>query len=303
MPPRALIGVSIGTTTSCPSVSTTASAISPSVRPSTLRAVGVDEPRLHELPRDERDPAGRVDVRRDVAAERLQVGDDRRARRDRVEVVDREVDRELLRDRDEVQDAVRRAPGRSHRGGRVLEGRLRDDLRRPHVAAHEVDRESPRLGRGLLLRGVERRDVVAACGADAEELERRGHRVRGELAAAGAGRRARDRLQLVEVLGGDLPRCVRADLLVDVLDRDVASAPAARARSSPCRGRGPGCRAARAPSRRRGSSCRRRSGRRARRTGGRARRARSSRRSSRARRARRACRTSPSRRRPRRRSC
>ena len=50
--------------------------------------VGVHEPAVDELARHEADAARLVEVGRDVLAARLDVGDDRRARRDRVEVVD-----------------------------------------------------------------------------------------------------------------------------------------------------------------------------------------------------------------------
>ena len=85
-------------------------------------------PAAHQLAGDERDAAGLEEVGRDVAAARLDVGDDRRARRDRVEVVDRELDPGLGGDRQQVQDAVRRASGRGDRGDRVLEGVAREHL-------------------------------------------------------------------------------------------------------------------------------------------------------------------------------
>ena len=71
--------------------------------------VHVQQPRLLQLARDERAAAGAVHVVRVPAAPRLHVGDDRRLRRDPLEVVDRELDPEVARDRDEVEDGVRRA--------------------------------------------------------------------------------------------------------------------------------------------------------------------------------------------------
>ena len=53
--------------------------------------------------------------------------------------------------------------------------------------------------RGVVLRRIRRGHIVEPGGADAEELEHRRHRVRGELAAARAGARARDALELVHV--------------------------------------------------------------------------------------------------------
>ena len=68
------------------------------------------------------------------------------------------------------------------------------------------------------------RDHDAAHRRDAEHLEGHRHRVGGELAAAGAGARAGDVLELVQLLVGHLAGGVRADGLEDVLDRHVLAA-------------------------------------------------------------------------------
>ena len=120
----------------------------------------VDEAGADELARDEADAARLVQVGGDVAAARLQVGDDRRARRDRVEVVELERDAGLARDREQVQHAVRRAAGAGDRGDRVLERLAREDRRRPRVVADEVHRHPPGLDRGRRLVGVRRRDAA-----------------------------------------------------------------------------------------------------------------------------------------------
>ena len=65
--------------------------------------IAVEQAGLHQLARDERDPAGRVHVVRVPAPPGLHVRDDRRRRRDPLEVVDREVDPEVARDRDQVE--------------------------------------------------------------------------------------------------------------------------------------------------------------------------------------------------------
>ena len=75
---------------------------------------------------------------------------------------------------------------------------------------------------------VERRDAVQAGRRDAEELERSRHRVRRELAAARACARARDRLELVQVLVAQVPGGMGADPLVDLLDRHLSPAEDAR---------------------------------------------------------------------------
>ena len=133
---------------------------------------GVDEVALLQLARDEADAAGLVHVGRDEAAARLEARDDRRARGDALEVVERELDAELARDRDQVQDAVRRAAGRGHAGGGVLERVARDQLRGAQVAPHDVHDEPAggdgRVGLALVRRG----DAGERGGADAEEVER-----------------------------------------------------------------------------------------------------------------------------------
>ena len=137
-----------------------------------VRRVAVHEAGLQQLARDERDAAGGMQVGRDEAAARLDVGDDRRARRDAVELVDRQVDAELVRDREQMQHAVRRAAGRGDRGDRVLDRVTRDHLRRPRVVADELHRDAPGFERSVVLRRIGRGDVVQPGGADAEELER-----------------------------------------------------------------------------------------------------------------------------------
>src|SRR5262249_49986131 len=100
-------------------------------------SVAVDEPLFGELPRDERDTACTVDVGRVVATPRLHVGEHRRLLRHAVEVVDRERDPELVRDREQVEKAVRRAARRHDGGGRVLEGLAGHELRGAEVLSDE----------------------------------------------------------------------------------------------------------------------------------------------------------------------
>ena len=188
------------------------------------RQLPVHEPASGQLAGDEGYATGPVHVGGVESAPRLHVGEHGRLRGDPVEVVDREVEAELACDRDEMQHPVRRAAGRHYGRGRVLECLARDDLRRAHVAANEVDRDPPALVCGVgLLRG-QCRDAVQPGGAEAEELEDGRHRVRGELPAAGARARAGDRLELVQLVGRHLAGGVAADRLVDVCDGDLTSA-------------------------------------------------------------------------------
>ena len=188
--------------------------------------VRVDQALLGQLARDERDAAGAVDVRGDVPAARLEAREDRRTRRDLVEVLELVRDPELARDREQVEDAVRRAAGRRHRGGRVVERLAGDDRARAQVLAKQLHRELARLVGGLVLALLERGDPVQARGRDPEEVERGRHRVRGVLAAAGARGRAGDVLERVHVLRAHRPGRVGADRLEHVLDRHVLAAEA-----------------------------------------------------------------------------
>ena len=69
------------------------------------------------------------------------------------------------------------------------------------------------------------RDHRRAAGADPQRLEGAGHRVGGELAAAGAGAGTGDALELVQFLVAHVAGVVGADRLEDVEDGDVAAVP------------------------------------------------------------------------------
>jgi hypothetical protein len=119
----------------------------------------VGDSRADELARDQPDTAGLVHVGRDVAAARLQVGDDRGAAGDGVEVLELERDADLAGDREQVEHAVRRAARARDRGNRVLERLAGQDLRRAGVGADELHRELARL--------VSRRRLRRMLGGDA----------------------------------------------------------------------------------------------------------------------------------------
>ncbi len=100
--------------------------------------VGVQEAGLLQALHDERDPAGLVEVGSDVLAAGLERAQQRRARADAVEVVDRELDPHLGRHREQVQDAVRRAAAHGDDGDGVLEALAGDDLARAQAPAQHV---------------------------------------------------------------------------------------------------------------------------------------------------------------------
>src|SRR4029079_19096327 len=118
-----------------------------------------------------------VHVERGGAAARPHVADERRPVGDDPELIDVERDAELVGDREEVEDAVRRTAGRGDRGDGVLEGGSGDDVGRPDVAAHEIHDQLAGPVSGCLLGRVLGRDPVEACGREADELHGRAHRV------------------------------------------------------------------------------------------------------------------------------
>jgi hypothetical protein len=113
------------------------------------RLVGPKEPALEEPPREEPRPPRALHVRRDEAPAGLEVAQQRRAAAHRAEVVEREGDARLARDREEVEDPVRRPAARRDRGDRVLERAASEDLppllhvrgevAEVHVAGRDLD--------------------------------------------------------------------------------------------------------------------------------------------------------------------
>ena len=244
-----------------------------------VAGAGVHQVALDKLAGDERHAARVEHVGGDVLASRLQAGHDRRAGGDLVELVDRERDAQLPGDRQQMQDAVRRPARGGHGRGRVLDRVAGDDLRRSHVVAQELHGQAAALLGGVALAAVERRDAVQTGRADAEKVERRGHRVGRELAAAGAGAGQAVDSTSCSSARVDLARGVGPDRLEHVLDRDVAAAERARRDGAVVEHEAGDVEPAERHHAPRGSSCRSRRCRRARPTGARARRARWSRRS------------------------
>jgi hypothetical protein len=194
------------------------------VRPGDGRRFGVQAAGLEQALHHERHAAGGVEIRGDVAAAGLEIADERRGRGDPVEVVDLERHAHLASDREQMQHAVGRAAAAGDCRDRVLEALARDDLARALAAAQDVHDELARVDRGLELLAVLRRDHARSHRRDAERLEGHGHRVGGELPAAGAGAGRCHALELVQVFLGDLARGMRADGFEDLLDRHLLSA-------------------------------------------------------------------------------
>ena len=93
--------------------------------------IPIDEAAVKQAPRQERDAPGSVQLDRSESATRLQVAQQRCAAADPVDVVDRELDADLSRERQQVQHRVGRTAARCHCRDRVVKGAAREDLRRP----------------------------------------------------------------------------------------------------------------------------------------------------------------------------
>ena len=94
-----------------------------------VQMAGVEQRLQHR-----RDAADAVQVEGEEAPAGLQVGDQRRAREHRGDVVEREAHAGLVRDRRQVQAGVGRAAGRGDRGAGVLERLARDEVARQRPA-------------------------------------------------------------------------------------------------------------------------------------------------------------------------
>src|SRR5262249_8538459 len=101
------------------------------------QAVEVEE--ISNLEHHLRNAARVVEVLDRIVAGRFHVRDDRYTTMDPIEVVERELDAQLARDRRQVKERVRRAADRRVHGHRVLEGFAREDLPRRDAAPNEID--------------------------------------------------------------------------------------------------------------------------------------------------------------------
>ena len=128
-----------------------------------------------------------------------------------------------------MQHAVRRSARGSDRRDPILQGRARDDLPRPNIFRNQVHHQPPCLLRHNIFVWIKRRDVIGAGRADAEELDRGRHRVRRELAAAGAGARTGALFDLAQLIPGHRAGRHGAHRLEDFLQCDVLSAISTRA--------------------------------------------------------------------------
>ena len=138
--------------------------------------------------------AGAVQVGGNPAPAGHEVGDHRRARADLGQLVEREGDARLARDRQQVQEAVGGAAAGHHARHRVLERAAIEEAARADPALRQRHRQrASALRRGVLLVEVRRRDQAVAHDGEPEEVDRDRHRVGREVAGAEARRRGRPR--------------------------------------------------------------------------------------------------------------
>ena len=137
-------------------------------------------------PQNLRHAAGGVKVGRHEPAGGLELAQHGDALANALEIIDGPGDAGGGRDREIMQHRVRRATGRHDERDRVFDGVAGDDVPRFEVVLDRVhQRPRGRSGRIRLLR-IRGGHLRAAEKAHAERFERRGHRIRGVLTAAGA---------------------------------------------------------------------------------------------------------------------
>ena len=168
-----------------------------------------------------------MQILREEASAGLEIGDQRRALRDAREVVEREADAGLVRNRRNVQRCVGRAARCSNGGTRVFETLPGDELARQRAVFDQLHDGLARLARE---RGALFRHRGQRCRAGQREPERLGnhrHGVGGELAGTRAERGEAHALELVEFRPLHIAREHRAYGLVGVEHRDIAPLPPA----------------------------------------------------------------------------
>ena len=128
----------------------------------------------------------------------------------------------------EVQDGVGGAASGSDGGNGVFNGLAGDDVARAHVAIQQVHYQAASLKGGIRFAAIHGGHDVGAGWADAQEVERGGHGVGGELAAASASAGAGSVLDFHQFVGAELAGGVGADAFEYFLDGDVLAAELAR---------------------------------------------------------------------------
>ena len=161
---------------------------------------------------DRHDAARTVEIGHVIVSRRRELADVRRARRQLVHALQREIDVRLTGNRKRMKHGVGRAAHRHVERERVVHRLLGDDLARERSAL--LRHLDDALGGCLIVVGTTRidgEDGTVAGKRDAEGLVQAVHRVRREHARAAAAAGAGGLLDLLEVLGGDLARVLGTD--------------------------------------------------------------------------------------------
>ena len=182
-----------------------------------MQHTGLQQP-LH----DELNPAGLVEVGGHESAARLQVGQQRRALTDPIEVINVELNSQLTGDGEQMQDGIGGAAGRRDGGDGVLERVPGDDLAWTEVAPQQIHHQGAGAKSHLVLLRMQGRHRGAPGEGDPQELADRGQRVGGELAPAGPCAGTGHILQLLELGIRQSTRGVGPDRLEDILNRHIA---------------------------------------------------------------------------------
>ena len=187
------------------------------------------EQRLHQ----DGNAADLEQVLGDVAPAGLQVGDIGGALEHFGDVVQIELDPALMRDGRQVQAGIGRTAGGGDDHAGVFQRLAGDDVARTDVALDQLHHGAAgRFGIGVAAL-IGSRSAGRTGQRQAHRFGDAGHRVGGELAAAGSGRRTGDAFQLVQVLAAHLAGAVGADRLEHVLNGDVpALVPAGQDRAA-----------------------------------------------------------------------
>ncbi len=166
-------------------------------------------------------PADVVDVEHHVLAERLHVRQVRHLLTDPGEVLQRQLDVGLVRDRQQMQHRVGGATEGHHDRDRVVERLLGEDVARGDAAAKQLDNGLPAAAGEPVASPVGGGRGGAARQRHAERLSRAGHGVGGVHAAAGALAGTDGAFDRVDVLARHQAPRACADGLERVDDRDV----------------------------------------------------------------------------------
>ncbi len=173
-------------------------------------------------------PPGAIKVRSNEAAAGLEIGEQRGARADAVEVVDGELDAGFARDGQQVQHGVGRAAARGHAGNGVLQRVAGEDRARTQIAPHQLHDLHARLKPNIIFLGIGCRNAGAVHRRDAQELGGRGHGVGGELATASPSTGTGVVFNIGEFGVGHAPAGVSAHGFEHVLNGDVVPLEAPR---------------------------------------------------------------------------